>query len=275
MKNISTETVNGFGDEWSRFDQSELSKQELSEAYDRYFSIFPFDLINGKSRGFDLGCGSGRWAKLFADNVGELHCIDASKEALGVAMKNLADKYNCIFHVASVDEMPLADNSMDFGYSLGVLHHVPDTFEGIKACVAKLKTGAPLLLYIYYAFDNRPFWFVQLWKSTELFRFVISRLPYGIRYWISQLIAVMLYYPLAKTSLFLEKAGFSVDSYPLSGYRKVSFYSMRTDALDRFGTRLERRFTADEIKEMMEKAGLNKIKFSDSAPYWCAVGYKK
>jgi hypothetical protein len=50
---------------------------------------------------------------------------------------------------------------------------------------------------------------------------------------------------------------------------------MRTDALDRFGTRLERRFTADQIKDMMEKAGLNRIKFSDSAPYWCAVGYKK
>jgi ubiquinone/menaquinone biosynthesis C-methylase UbiE len=275
MKNISAETVKGFGDEWSRFDQSELSKQELSEAYDRYFNIFPFDLINGESKGFDLGCGSGRWAKLFADNVGELHCIDASKEALDVARKNLADKNNCIFHVASVDEIPLADNSMDFGYSLGVLHHVPDTFEGIKACVAKLKSGAPLLLYIYYSFDNRPFWFVHIWKLTEFFRFVISRLPYGIRYWITQLIAVILYYPLAKTALILEKAGFSVGSFPLSGYRNVSFYSMRTDALDRFGTRLERRFSAGEIKNMMERAGLNMIKFSDSAPYWCAVGYKK
>ena len=49
---------------------------------------------------------------------------------------------------------------------------------------------------------------------------------------------------------------------------------MRTDALDRFGTQLEQRFTRNEIKNMMEKAGLENIKFSDSKPYWVAVGFK-
>jgi hypothetical protein len=50
---------------------------------------------------------------------------------------------------------------------------------------------------------------------------------------------------------------------------------MRTDALDRFGTRLEQRYTKAEIEEMMKRAGLVDIRFSDSAPFWCAVGYKK
>jgi hypothetical protein len=49
---------------------------------------------------------------------------------------------------------------------------------------------------------------------------------------------------------------------------------MRTDALDRFGTRLEQRFTAAEIRQMMEEAGLEKIQFSETMPFWCAVGYK-
>ena len=46
--------------------------------------------------------------------------------------------------------MPIKDNSMDFGFSLGVLHHLPDPFEGIKSCVTKLKPGAPFLVYLYY-----------------------------------------------------------------------------------------------------------------------------
>ena len=50
---------------------------------------------------------------------------------------------------------------------------------------------------------------------------------------------------------------------------------MRTDALDRFGTRLEQRFTRDEIKQMMHNAGLENIKFSDSKPFWVAVGFKR
>ena len=49
---------------------------------------------------------------------------------------------------------------------------------------------------------------------------------------------------------------------------------MRTDALDRFGTRLEQRFTREEIEIMMQDAGLENIEFSNSKPFWVAVGYK-
>ena len=62
--------------------------------------------------------------------------------------------------------MPLAPGSMDFGYSLGVLHHVPDTLAGIKACAKALKPGAPFLVYLYYAFDNRPAWF-RCWTKPD------------------------------------------------------------------------------------------------------------
>ena len=50
---------------------------------------------------------------------------------------------------------------------------------------------------------------------------------------------------------------------------------MRTDSRDRFGTNLEKRFSKSEIKVMLEKSGLYKIKFSEKAPFWCAIGYKK
>ncbi len=49
---------------------------------------------------------------------------------------------------------------------------------------------------------------------------------------------------------------------------------MRNDALDRLGTRLEHRFTRDEIDAMMRAAGLERVQFNDHAPYWCAVGYR-
>ena len=85
---------------------------------------------------------------------------------------------NCEFEKATVDEMPIKDNSMDFGYSLGVLHHVPNTALGIKQCVQKLKSGAPLLLYLYYRFDNRPWWFKLIWYITDLLRKIVSKMPY-------------------------------------------------------------------------------------------------
>ena len=71
----------------------------------------------------------------------------------------------------------------------------------------------------------------------------------------------------------MEKIGFNVSNIPLNNYRNRSFYTMRTDALDRFGTKLEQRFSRDQIKAMMEKAGLERIRFSPVEPFWCAVGY--
>lgn len=275
MRNLDAKVVAGFGEEWSRFDQSALSQTELSETFDLYFKIFPWDIMPRNAVGFDLGCGSGRWAKGVAPRVGTLHCIDPSEAALHVARRNLAAQDNCEFHVAGVDNIPLPDGSMEFGYSLGVLHHVPDTFAGIKSCVAKLKPGAPLLLYLYYAFDTRPFWFRALWRASDVLRRIISGLPSRPKYWVSFGIAVFVYFPLARLSRMLENRGLNVESLPLSAYRRRSFFSMRTDAYDRFGTRLEQRFTAVEIRDMMHSAGLERITFSQSVPYWCVVGYKK
>jgi len=72
----------------------------------------------------------------------------------------------------------------------------------------------------------------------------------------------------------LEHFGFDVSAFPLSAYRDKNFYTLRTDALDRFGTRLEKRFTRRQILEMMMEAGLEGIEFRDESPYWCAIGYK-
>ena len=273
--NVDWKTVEGFGDEWRRFDQSGLKPAELREQFDRYFRIFPWESLAPDAAGFDMGCGSGRWARLAAPRVGRLVCIDASDRALRVAQRNLADLDNCEFVLASVDSVPIADGTMDFGYSIGVLHHVPDTEAGIRHCVAKLKPGAPFLLYLYYALDNRPAWFRAMWRASDLLRRIVSRLPFRVRLPVTQAIALFVYFPLARISFALARLGFPVSAVPLSSYRGSSLYTLRTAALDRFGTRLEKRFSRPQIQEMMEQAGLDRIVFSDSIPYWCAAGHKR
>jgi len=271
--NVDRGTVEGFGDEWTRFDQSELDPEERRRIFEMYFGIFPWRALAADAAGFDLGCGSGRWARMVAPRVGTLHCIDPSS-ALEVARKNLAECPNCEFHAADADNIPLPDGSMDFGYSLGVLHHVPDTERAMKACVSKLKPRAPFLVYLYYAFDNRPVWFRAVWKLSDMVRRVISRMPHPLRYAFSQVLAVTVYWPFARFARALESMGVSSRNIPLSAYRDYSFYTMRTDALDRFGTRLEQRFSRNQIKAMMERSGLVDIAFSEEIPFWCAVGYR-
>lgn len=272
--NLDAQTVDGFGDEWERFDQSELSDEEHRQLFDNYFAIFPWDRLGADAEGFDLGCGSGRWAKLVAPRVGTLHCIDPSS-AIEVARRQLAGRPNVRFHRAAAHDMPVARGSMDFGYSLGVLHHIPDTELAMRQAVDTLKPGAPFLVYLYYRFDNRPAWFARLWQASDAVRRGISSLPHGARYAASQAIALSVYWPLSRIARVGERMGASVSNWPLSVYRDCSVYTLRTDALDRFGTRLEQRFTRDEIRAMMERAGLGDIRFSDREPFWVAVGTKR
>jgi ubiquinone/menaquinone biosynthesis C-methylase UbiE len=273
--NIDRAVVDGFGDEWSRFDQLALAADEHQSLFDTYFAIFPWASLPESAVGADLGCGSGRWARLVAPRVGRLHCVDASAAALNIARRALAGVDNVQFHQASIGDLPFEDGSLDFGYSLGVLHHLPDVQAGLQSCVRALKPGAPLLVYLYYAFDNRPRWFRAIWRVSDVLRRAISRLPYGPRYLFSQVIALGIYWPLARTARLLERFGLSVNSVPLSAYRERSLYSMRTDALDRFGTHLEKRFTRDQIAQMMDRAGLDEVEFNSGGAFWCAVGRKR
>lgn len=272
--NLDTQTVRDFGAEWSSFDQSRLSPTELELQFDGYFHIFPWRSLTVPATGFDAGCGSGRWATLVAPRVGRLHCVDASPAAAEVARRNLQAHANCTVSVASIDSLPFGDGSMDFGYSLGVLHHMPDPEAGLRSCVAKLKPGAPFLLYLYYALDHRPGWFRAIWRIAEGARQVVCRLPFRLKVPVTTLIAALVYFPLARGALLAERFGRDVEHFPLSTYRHRSLYSMRTDALDRFGTRLERRFRREEIASMMHEAGLREVSFSERAPYWCAVGWR-
>lgn len=100
-------------------------------------------------------------------------------------------------------------------------------------------------------------------------------MPFAVRKVVTKIVAGVVYYPLAKFALLIERTGRNVSNLPLSYYRHASFYTMATDSLDRFGTRLEHRYTRSEIEAMMEASGLEDVKFSDQAPFWVACGRKR
>ena len=88
-------------------------------------------------------------------------------------------------------------------------------------------------------------------------------------------IAGVVYWPLARLARIAEGFGIATGAFPLSAYKDSSFYTMRTDSLDRFGTRLEHRFTRAQIASMMEAAGLEQIRFREGIPYWVACGSRR
>jgi len=79
------------------------------------------------------------------------------------------------------------------------------------------------LIYMYYNFENKPWWFRAIWRCSDLIRRCICKLPHPIKRFVTDLIAVFAYWPLAKLSELLEKLGLNVNNIPLSAYRKGAF----------------------------------------------------
>ena len=208
MKNIDKEVVKDFGIEWDRFQQSELSEEELEKAWKPYFGIFPIEELDENSIGFDMGCGSGRWASFIAPKVEKLFCVDPSVEALKVAKENLSSFTNCEYVCCTAENFSVPDKSMDFGYSLGVLHHVSNTEKSLINCVRKLKKDAPFLLYLYYQLENRSFLYKFIWKLSDIARFIISRMPFQLKKILTDCIAIGIYWPFSRLAKIINLIGF-------------------------------------------------------------------
>ena len=272
FRNVDRKVVESFGQEWARFTNADLESSELQAMFDDYAAIFPWGDLPTDPVGFDAGCGSGRWAAFFAPRVGHLHCVDASAEALDVARASLSGHENVSFRHEDLSSLGLDEESCDFGYSIGVLHHVPDTADALRSCVRRLRPGAPFLVYLYYDLEGAGIVRKSLLRAVTGVRKVVSRLPRRPRYLVADVLAVGLYWPLARFARLAERLGRDPSRLPLFQYRNRTFAVMRNDALDRFGTRLEKRYGRDEVRELLERAGLVDVEFSDGPPWWVAVG---
>ena len=271
-QNLDQQVIDSFGHEWSAFDYAE---GETDDALDSQFLAYctPIDLtqFNSKSSvAADFGAGSGRWASRLLPHFSLIYALEPSDGANKVLKKKFSKEPRMTILHETVGANSIPVGSLDFAMSLGVLHHVPDTGLAIKDVASKIKGGGVFLCYLYYKLDNKPLYYRGLFWTANSLRWLISRLPYALRKLIARVIAALIYLPLARTAKLLSSAGKNVSNFPLHHYANMPLVMLQNDALDRFGTRLEQRFSKKEITEMLGSADfdLSTLKFSDVEPFW-------
>ena len=271
-QNLDQQVIDSFGYEWAAFDYAE---SENDDALDSQFLAYctPIDLtqFNSKSSvAADFGAGSGRWASRLLPHFSLVYALEPSDGAIKVLKKKFSTESTVIILQETVGANSIPAGSLDLAISLGVLHHIPDTGLAIKDVASKIKDGGVFLCYLYYKLENKPHYYRGLFWITNSLRWVISRLPYAMRKFAARVIAALVYIPLARTAKLLSSKGKNVANFPLHHYANMPFVMLQNDALDRFGTRLEQRFSKNEITEMLRLADfdISTLKFSDAEPFW-------
>jgi len=142
----------------------------------------------------------------------------------------------------------------------------------VRSLIGRLKPDGSLLIYLYYALDNRPRLHRLLLHGVSAIRLVTSRLPKPLMHWLARLIGIVVYWPLARLPGLLERfgAGSLARQMPLSFYREHSLRLMIADAFDRFATPIEKRYSRRQIRDWLGGYGFE-VSFSDDEPYWVAL----
>ena len=277
-ENIDSLVISDFGDEWATYsyEKSELSK-ELKLQFEMYSNLVNFQEFNPlESVAADFGAGTGRWAEFVLGNFKKIYLVEPSQGAFEVLTKKFKSESHVSLENSTISDSAIPNNSLDFAMSLGVLHHISNTERALEGINSKLKSKGLFLGYLYYKVEDKPFLYRVIFSIANYFRTRISNLPFKSKKRICNLIAFFIYLPFARLSKVLTKLKIKTRNIPLHQYANLNFYMMKNDALDRFGTRLEKRFNQEEIKILLSDAGFdsNSIIFAESEPFWTFVARK-
>jgi SAM-dependent methyltransferase len=278
-QNLDQGVIDGFGHEWATFNYSEI---RTDDALDAQFLAYCAPIELGEfnrftSKAADFGAGSGRWTSRLLPYFSEIYALEPSDGAYKVLRNKFGDEPRIKILRETVGFNSIPDESLDLAMSLGVLHHIPDTGLAIKDVASKIKSGGVFLCYLYYELDNKPFHYRALFWASNLLRLIICRMPHKVRKFTAQIIAAVIYLPLARTAKLLKKMGKNASNFPLHHYANMPFIMLQNDALDRFGTSLEQRFSKAKIIEMLRASNFDSssVKFSESEPFWTFSARKK
>lgn len=247
---MSDEYVKNFSFEWQTHTETQLdSITGRPESENEFRRKTGFDFKSFREKLFlDVGCGTGRYSEVVLKHGGEVIGIDLSY-SIDVAQKNVGAFPKAHLIQADIFNLPFKEGVFDYIFSIGVLHHTPDTKKAFLGLVPHLRRGGMIAIWVYSKclFQHYP---------TDKYRKVSVRLPKRLLYYLSYS-AVVLYY-LKKIPL-------------LGGFFETYLYcSMHPDwkwrvldTFDWYSPRYQFKHTCWEVMNWFKDAGLRDMELLD------------
>jgi SAM-dependent methyltransferase len=259
-------TQASFGYEWTHFNDW---RQSGDTNFKDYFQGVDLASLRGAVV-LDAGCGMGRHARQVAPFAGHVVAVDFSR-AIDQAARNTSEAGNVDCVQADLLALPLADESFDYVYSVGVLHHLVESERALAGLVRKVRPGGRLRVYLYW---KRHGWKGRLLSLITAARSVTTRMPFGMLRAACRVLSVALYAAAVLPYRALSWLGVrGHQDWPLFVYSKYPFSILYNDQFDRFSAPVEKRYDRHEVKGLLEAAGLTDVEVRPCFG-WVAEGTK-
>jgi SAM-dependent methyltransferase len=246
---LASRTQASFGYEWTHFSDW---RQSGETNFNDYFAGLDLGALS-LAVVLDAGCGMGRHARFMAAHAQRVLAVDFSR-AIDQAARNTANAGNVDCVQADLLALPFSNETFDFVYSLGVLHHLTETEQALRQLIAKLKPGGRLRVYLYW---KRHGWKGRLLAGVTAARRVTTRMPFPALRAFCAVLSAGLFGGIVLPYRALSFAGIrGVEEWPLFVYSKYPFNVLYNDQFDRFSAPIEKRYDPHEVRELLERAGL-------------------
>ncbi len=165
-----------FGFEWNLHSKTQLdsaSSRESEESFGEKTGFTPDDL-NGKLV-LDVGCGMGRFSDVASRWGGIVVGIDLTS-AVDAAYSNLKTRDNVHLAQADVFHLPFREQTFDYIFSIGVIHHTPNTRAAFDRLPRLLKPGGRIAIWVYSTL------MLSWCRTSDVYRRLTTRLPKRVLY---------------------------------------------------------------------------------------------
>jgi len=239
--------VENFGFEWNEHARTQLDTTASDES-ERVFKAktgFAPGELAGKFV-LDVGCGMGRFADVASRWGATVVGIDLSR-AVEAAQRNIGTRPNVSIAQANIFELPFRDGTFDFIFSIGVLHHTPNTKAAFDNLPRLLRQNGKIAIWLYTSYDSFQ------WRFSDLYRHVTPRFPKRLLHALSY-VAVPLYYIYKIPILGLAlRWVLPVSSHPKAEWRVL-------DTFDWYSPRYQWKHSYEEVFPWFEAQGLKDLR---------------
>jgi SAM-dependent methyltransferase len=262
---LGHQTISDFGSQWTAYRDSDGFYGSTAIFEDMFGPLLAAGELQG-ARVLEIGSGTGRIAGiLLAMGVAHVVAVEPSSafDALRDNMRPHADRVTLVRTTG--DRLPLGGD-LDYVFSVGVLHHIPDPDPVVREAYRVLRPGGRIAIWLYGREGNGVYLAV-----VRPLRLLTRHLPHRALAALARLIDL----PLVLYIGLCRRRALPLAAYMRGVMGKLDPAKRRLTVYDQLNPAYARYYRRAEALALLRRAGFESLAIHHRRGYsWSVVGTK-